>query len=262
MWLSEEKFKFIGFPPLLPVLAIVLRKAVPSRQLFDRVTKNFVFIVAGSPRFARSLDTVFQILYEIIEAEQVPVDETSIKSTLDQNLQLAKAEHGNGALPAEPDEAVVLRPQFVVGVAEKAPNEIPIEFAAQGDHGEGLAHARPDELLGIGIENDVEERLRVSVIHRSHDVVAGLGCRISQDRTGFVSGTPKQTRQRSVGCPLPPLPEQMKDEEERRRVLPCGRFLTEVFLDHPEELRQQFGALRRGRLQCLCWKTRGVGKFV
>jgi len=205
MRFAEDVIKLLKLPPLIPVLAIVLREAVPFGQLFDRVTKNFVFIVAESPRFAGPLDTVFQILFEFIEAEQVPVDETSVESPLDQNLQLAKAEHRNGALPAEPDEAAALRLQFVEGVAEKALGEIPVKFSAQADHGEGLAHARPDELLSVGIQNDVVKRLRVAVEDRSHDTVACQGDPVTEDRIDFIGGTPQELRQRSVAGLFPPL---------------------------------------------------------
>jgi len=54
----------------------------------------------------------------------------------------------------------------------------------------------------------------------------------------------------------------MKDEEERRRVRSFCRLLTEVVFDHPKELRQHLGALHRGSLQRLYWKTRGVSQFV
>ena len=54
----------------------------------------------------------------------------------------------------------------------------------------------------------------------------------------------------------------MKDEEERRRVRPCGRLPAKVVFDHPKKLRKQLGALRRGGLQRRCWKARGVGQFV
>src|SRR5208283_2106043 len=262
VWLAEEAIEFVQLPPLLPVLAVRLSEAVPSGQLFDSVTKKGIFVVAGSPRFARPLDAAFQIPFEIIEAEQVRVDEASLEGPLDQNPQLAKAEHGNRTLPAEPDVAVALRPQFVEGVAEKAPGKMPIEFFAQGDHGDGLAHARPDELLGIGIENDVVKRLRVAGKDRSHDTVAGRGGRITEDRIGFISRTPEQTRQRYVSGPLSPLPEQMKNEKEQGRVSPCGRLPTEVVFDHPKKLRKQLLALRGGSLQRLCWQTRGVGQLV
>jgi hypothetical protein len=192
----------------------------------------------------------------------VLVDETSIENPPDQNLQIAKTEHGNGALPAEPDVAEPLRLQFVVGVAEKAAGQRPIELSLQGNHGEGLAHARSDELLGIGIENNLAKRLRVAVEDRSHDTVAGRRDRIAEDRIGFVGRTPQQTCQRSVGGLFPPLPEQMKDEKERRRARSRVRLTTEVVLDHPEELRKQLDALRRGRVQCLSWKIRSVGQLV
>ena len=107
------------------------------------------------------------------------IDEATVESPLDQNLQFAEAEHGDGALPAGPDEAVPLRPQLIEGVAQKACNEIPIELAAQGDHGESLTHTGADELIDTGIENDVEERLRVAVKDRRHDPVGGFDDRVS-----------------------------------------------------------------------------------
>jgi hypothetical protein len=72
---------------------------------------------------------VLQILFEIAEVEKVRLDETAVKGPLDQNSQLAHPEHGNGALPAVPDVAGGLRPQFSEGVAEEAPDQIPIEFS-------------------------------------------------------------------------------------------------------------------------------------
>jgi hypothetical protein len=91
----------------------------------------------GPQWFARPLDAALQILFEIAEVEKVRLDETAVKGPLDHNSQLAHPEHGNGALPAVPDVAGGLRPQFGEGVAEEAPDQIPIEFSPQGDHGEG-----------------------------------------------------------------------------------------------------------------------------
>ena len=72
MWLAEEKIKFIRFPPRLPVLAIVLRKAVPPGQLLYSVSEQRIFIAVRLPRFTEPLDAAFQIAFKIIEAEHVP----------------------------------------------------------------------------------------------------------------------------------------------------------------------------------------------
>ena len=156
---------------------------------------------------ARPLDAVLQILFEIAAAEKVQLDETAVKGPLDQNSQLAHPEHGNSALPAVPDVARGLGLQFVVRVAQKAPDQIPIEFSAQGDHGEGLAHAGPDEFFGIRIENDVAERLRIAIEQRGHDTVACQGDPVTENRIDLIGGTPQELRQRSVAGLFPPLPQ-------------------------------------------------------
>src|SRR5215831_14100895 len=61
--------------------------------------------------------------------------------------------------------------------------------APQRDHGESLAHAGADELLNIGIENNVEEGLRVAVKDRGHDTVAGRSGRVAENCVGFVIRT-------------------------------------------------------------------------
>jgi hypothetical protein len=38
---------------------------------------------------------------------------------------------------------------------KKSAHQIPIEFSSQHEHGERFAHAGPDKLLGIRIENDL-----------------------------------------------------------------------------------------------------------
>jgi hypothetical protein len=163
MRLVEDAIELGELLPLLPLRVVLFCEAVPSGQLLDSITKQSLFVVVRLPRVAEPLDAAFQIPFEIIEAEYVPVDETSIESPPEQTLQFAKAEHGDGALPANPYEAASLRQQSVIGVAEKTAGAIPIEFPEQGDHGESLAHARSDELLGVGVENDVVKRLGVAV---------------------------------------------------------------------------------------------------
>ena len=191
MRLAEDAIKLGKVLPLLLVFAVSLREALPSGQFFDSVAKKLEFIIARCRWFARVPDTAPQSVLEIIEAEKSPVDKTAVESPLYQDLQFMNPKHSDGALPAGPDEAEPLRSQFVEGVAEKARGEISIELAAQRNHGESFAHAGADELLGIGIENNVEEGLRVAVKDRGHDTVAGRSGRVTENCVGFVIRAPQ-----------------------------------------------------------------------
>ena len=55
------------------------------------------------------------------------------------------------------------------------------------DYGESLAHPGADELIVTGIENNVEERLRIAVKDRGHNPVAGRSGRVTENCVGLVS---------------------------------------------------------------------------
>ncbi len=86
-----------------------------------------------------------------------------------------------------------MRLQLHIGVAKKSLDLIPFEFSAQGDHSEGFAHGGADKLLGLRIENDVVERLRITVEDRGHHTVTGRGDGIPENRLGFLGGAPQET---------------------------------------------------------------------
>src|SRR6266446_1509738 len=111
----------------------------------------------------------------MVEPKNVAVNEAPVESLPDQNLQVAHAQHRNGALPADPDVAVCVWSHLDEGVAEKPACHCPIESSPHSDHGEGFAHARSDKLFGVGVQDDVVERLRVAIKNRRHDTVTGGG---------------------------------------------------------------------------------------
>src|SRR6266446_10509650 len=150
-------------PPPLLVLIVLLGEAIPVGQLVDGVAEKRIFVIVRTPRFTRALDAPLEILLEIIESKNVAVNEAPVESLLHQNFQVAEAEHRNGALPADPGIIFGLRLHLHKEVTEKAASQIPIEFSPQDDHGEGLDHAGPEVFIGIRVENDVVERLRIAV---------------------------------------------------------------------------------------------------
>src|SRR5204863_7328089 len=101
------------------------------------------------------LDPASEILLEMVESENVAVDEAAVERFLYQKLQVAHAQHCNSALPADPDITLCLWLHLHESIAEEAACHCPIEFSPQGDHGEGFAHARPNEFLGLRVENDL-----------------------------------------------------------------------------------------------------------
>jgi len=58
--------------------------------------------------------------------------------------------------------------------------------------------------------------------------VAGARDADAKDRVQFVFPTPEQSCQWSVGGFLPPLAEQMEDEEQRRRLCPVRRVEGQI----------------------------------
>src|SRR5437763_13335208 len=98
--------------------------------------------------FARPLDRPFEIPHEMLIAEPLRINETTIEHAFNQDLQFAQTEHRNGALPAIPDKAIRLWPQFHEGVTEKPSRNFSVQFPLYDRHGEYLAHAGPDELVG------------------------------------------------------------------------------------------------------------------
>jgi hypothetical protein len=61
----------------------------------------------------------------------------------------------------------------------------PVESSPNSDHGEGFAHPRADELFGVRVQDDVEERLRVAIEYRRHDAMAGCRHAVAEDRIDF-----------------------------------------------------------------------------
>src|SRR6516164_5542885 len=124
----------------------------------------------------------------MIETKDVAVNEAPVKSLLDQSFQVSHAEHRNGALPADPGEVLRLRLEVCKGVTQEPTRQYPIQFSPEGDHSERLAHARPDELFGVRVQDDVVEWLRVAIEYRCHDAVAGCGDAVAEDCIYLVAG--------------------------------------------------------------------------
>lgn len=205
--LAEEPIKLPFVLPFLSAL-VFFGQIVPRRQLFESLAEELIIFVVGTPGIASLRDPVLQIFLELIKAEYLGVDETSVEDPLHQDLQFGEPEQGDRAFPG-PDVAFALRSQL--GIAKKAGGRAAVEFAPQGNHSERLEHASANEFIGIWIEDDVVKRLRITIENRGHDSVAGRGYRISEDLFGLRA--PQQTRERSVGGPFSPFSEQMKDEK-------------------------------------------------
>ena len=68
-----------------------------------------------------------------------------------------------------------------------------VEFAPQDQHGDRLAHPRSNELVGIWVEDDLVERVRIAVENRRHDPMCGARYSAAQDRIDLVVRTSQQT---------------------------------------------------------------------
>jgi len=66
----------------------------------------------------------------------------------------------------------------------------------------------------------------------------------AKDRVQFVFPTPEQSCQWSVGGFLPPLAEQMEDEEQRRRLCPVRRVEGQI--------RNRFSFRKAGTISARC----------
>ena len=119
------------------------------------------------------LDAAFQVRFEIIETERLGINEPSVECFFHELSEFAQAEHGDGALPPNPDIALRLRYQIHKAVAEKTRNHLAIDFAAQHEH-EGLAHARPNEFLSERIKNDLENWMGIAVKHGGYNSMRRL----------------------------------------------------------------------------------------
>lgn len=93
--------------PLL-VLSVCGTESVPPGQFFDGVAEQRVLAILHNRQSTVVLDRVFQVSLEVLKSKPAAVDGATLKGPFDQGLQLAEAEHGDGALPAIPDEAVML----------------------------------------------------------------------------------------------------------------------------------------------------------
>src|ERR1700730_8407276 len=141
------------------------------------------------------VDAASEVFLEMVESENVAVDEAAVERFLDQDFQVAHAEHRNGALPADPDIGLCLWPHLHEGIAEEAACHCPMESSPNSDHGKGLAHTRPDEFFGLRVQDDVVERLRVAVEHRRHHAMARRGDPVAKNRIYVTARKSKQTRQ-------------------------------------------------------------------
>ena len=118
----------------------------------------------------------------MFEPKSLAINESPVEGFLHQNFQVAHAKHCNGALPADPDIALRLWLYLDEGVAEESACHCPIEFSPQGDHGEGFAHARPNEFLGPRVQDDLVEGLRIAIEHCRHHAMARRGDPVAKDR--------------------------------------------------------------------------------
>src|ERR1700749_4051973 len=118
------------------------------------------------------VDPASEILLEMVESKNVVVDEAPLERFHYQKLQVAHAQHCNGALPADPDITLRLWSHLDQGVAEEAACFCPVEFSPDGDYSKGLTHARSNEFFGLRVQYDVVERLRIAIEHCRHHAVA------------------------------------------------------------------------------------------
>jgi len=85
---------------------------------------------------------------------------------------------------------------------------------------------------------------------------------VPEDPVNFGAREAHQAGQWSISGFLPPLTEQMKDEEQGRRLLPCRRFQRKESFDLLDEEGQHFLALGSRSLQRFFRETSGIGEFV
>ena len=141
-------------------------------------------------------------------------------------------------------------------------NQIPIEFSPQGDHCERLTHAGSEVFIGVRVQDDLVKRVGIAIEDRRHHAVTRGGDPITEDRIDLVAGNPHQTCQGPIRDLFLPLPEEVEDEEKRRRLRPSGRFQREVGFNLLDEEGQHLDTLSRCSLQRFFRKTLGVGQFV
>ena len=67
-----------------------------------------------------------------------------------------------------PDIALRLWPHLDESVTEETAYHCPMESSPRSNHGEGFAHACPNEFLGVRVQDNVVERLRVAIENRRH----------------------------------------------------------------------------------------------
>ena len=132
-------------PPSLLLIAVLLGEAVPSGQLVYRIAEKRVVAITRMPWFTRVLDPPSEILHEMFEPKSVAINESPVEGFLYPDVQIAHAKNRNGALPADPDVALGLWPHLDERVAEEPACHCPIELSPHSDHGEGFAHACPNE---------------------------------------------------------------------------------------------------------------------
>jgi hypothetical protein len=89
-----------------------------------------------------------------------------------------------------------------------------------------------------------------------------LGDAVPEKRIDFTTGKSEQTSQGPISGLLPPLAEQMEDEEQWRPFGPCFRVEGKEGFDLLDEQRNHLGLLGGCRLQRLFRKALGIGQFV
>jgi hypothetical protein len=92
--------------------------------------------------------------------------------------------------------------------------------------------------------------------------MARRGDPVAKDRIYVTARKSQQARQGPVSGFLPPLAEEVENEEERCRFGPCFRVEGKESFDLLDEQRNHLGPLGRCRLQRFCRETFGVGQFV
>jgi hypothetical protein len=68
-----------------------------------------------------------------------------------------------------------LWPHLDESVTEETAYHCPMESSPHSYYGEGFAHACPNELLGVRVQDNVVEQLRVAIENRRHHAMARRG---------------------------------------------------------------------------------------
>src|SRR5579864_9132463 len=128
----------------------------------------------------------------MMETEPRAADELLSEHLLDKRFEVRKTKQCDGALPAIPDKAFVLRIDLRVTGTEEPGCLRARQPAVQRHHSNCFKHPGPDEFLRIRIENDLVERLRIAIENGSHHPMGCVGDGAAEYFVNAVRGTPQQ----------------------------------------------------------------------